>query len=112
MLEFRRQDRERVVRGEITVTYRLWKSARVKAGQRYATRVGPIDVLDVRLLPAGMIGEDDVGPSGCADIAAIWALAGEHTGAVVGPETLLWRVEFRVVASRERPDGDDDATNA
>lgn len=40
MLEFRAQDRPRVANGEITVTYRLWARAGVKAGKVYETRAG------------------------------------------------------------------------
>jgi hypothetical protein len=97
MLMFRAEDRERVARREITVSFRLWRSAHVKAGKRYETGFGTVEVEDVQVLPAAMIDESDVGPSGCADIAAIWALAGEHTGAVVTAETLVYRVQFRFV---------------
>jgi hypothetical protein len=92
---FRQQDRERVARGEITVTYRLWKSAHVKAGTTYETGFGKVGVDDVQVMPAALVPEDDVAPSGCADVASIWALAGEHTGATVTPDTLLHRVQFR-----------------
>ena len=50
---------------------------------------------DVQVLPAALIDADDIHPSGCADIASIWALAGEHTGFDVTPDTLLYRVGFR-----------------
>ncbi len=46
-------------------------------------------------------------PSGCADIAAIWNLAGEHTGAIVGPDTLLHRVQFRFLG--DVPSSDESA---
>ncbi|MGH9694750.1 MAG: ASCH domain-containing protein [Bryobacteraceae bacterium] len=95
---FRMQDRERVARGEITVTFRLWKSAKVKAGKSYATQLGAVEIEDVQVMPAAMVSEDDVAASGCADVAAIWALAGEHTKTLVGPETLLYRVQFRLVS--------------
>jgi hypothetical protein len=97
MLMFRKQDRERVARGEITVTFRLWQRPHVKAGKRYGSGIarGAIDVLDVQLIPAGMVSKRDVRPSGCGSIAEIWELAGEHTRARVGPDTLLFRVEFR-----------------
>lgn len=91
---FREQDRGRVARGEITVSYRLWKRAKVKAGKRYQTGFGAVDVTDVQVLPAAMVPESDVALTGCADVAAILALAGEHTRTVVTPETLLTRVEF------------------
>lgn len=103
MLMFRREDHERVARGEITVTFRLWKSAHVKAGKTYKSGFGRIGVEDVRVIPAAMISDDDVAPSGCNDIEAIRALAGEHTNARVGPDTLLHRVQFRFLGDGELP---------
>ncbi|TAK67999.1 MAG: ASCH domain-containing protein [Dehalococcoidia bacterium] len=103
MLMFRREDRERVARGEITVTFRLWKSAHVRAGKTYESGFGRIEVEDVRVIPAAMISEDDIGPSGCDDVAAIRELAGEHTKAQVGPDTLLHRVQFRFIGDGAMP---------
>jgi hypothetical protein len=95
MLMFRREDRERVARGEITVTFRLWKSAHVKAGNIYQSGFGAIAVDDVRVIPAALISEEDVAPSGCDSVQAIRDLAGEHTNSPVQPDTLLHRVQFR-----------------
>ena len=95
MVTFRREDRARVATGEITVTFRLWQSAKVKAGKSYRTGIGTLEVEDVQVLPAGMISKRDVPRSGCRDVRSIWELAGEHTGSVVGPDTLLYRVQFR-----------------
>ncbi|HEY7269325.1 MAG TPA: ASCH domain-containing protein [Dehalococcoidia bacterium] len=95
MVAFRREDRERVARGEITVTFRLWRSAHVKAGKAYPTGFGTVEVEDVRVIPAALVGTDDVPPSGCESVEAIWALAGEHTQTTVTPDTLLHRVQFR-----------------
>lgn len=94
MVSFRYQDRGRVVAGEITVTFRLWKSGKVKAGKAYSTSIGTLQVESVDVLPAGLISKRDVRPSGCESITAIWELAGEHTNTVVTPETLLYRVQF------------------
>lgn len=105
MLMFRREDRERVARGEITVTFRLWKSAHVKSGKTYESGFGRIEVEDVRVIPAAMISEDDVGPSGCDDVAAIRELAGEHTKVRVAPDTLLYRVQFRFLGQGAMPVG-------
>jgi hypothetical protein len=104
MLMFRREDRERVARGEITVTFRLWKRAKVSAGKRYRTPIGTLEIEDVRVIPAGAIARRDVRPSGCRDIAAIRELAGEHTHAVVTPDTLLYRVQFRFVGGEPEQD--------
>ena len=103
MLMFRRQDRERVARGEITVTFRLWKSAHVKVGKTYESGFGRVEVDDVQVMPAAMISEDDIGPSGCAHVAAIVELAGEHKHSRVGPDTLLYRVQFRFLGDAMSP---------
>ncbi|HXH22543.1 MAG TPA: ASCH domain-containing protein [Dehalococcoidia bacterium] len=103
MLMFRKQDRERVAAGEITVTYRLWKSARVKAGRSYETGFGAVEVEDVRVVPAALVTAGDARLAGLPSPAAVWALAGDHTGAEVGPETLLYRVQFRFLGRDSRP---------
>ncbi len=95
MVTFRREDRERVATGEITVTFRLWKSAKVKAGKRYRTGLGTIEVEDVQVMAAALISKRDVPLTGCRDIGAIRDLAGEHMQTPVGPETLLYRGQFR-----------------
>jgi hypothetical protein len=95
VVTFRREDRERVAKGEITVTFRLWKSAKVKAGKTYRTGLGTIEIQNVEVMPAALISKRDVPLTGCADIAAIRALAGEHTHTPVRPDTLLYRVQFR-----------------
>ncbi len=94
-LSFRAQDAGVVMAGEITVTYRLWKSAHVKAGKTYETGFGRVEVETVDLIPAALVPRDDVPRSGCPDIAAIWQLAGDHTKTTVTPDTLLYRVQFK-----------------
>jgi hypothetical protein len=95
MLMFRREDRGRVIDGEITVTFRLWKSPKVKAGKIYATPIGAIEIEKVDVIPAALVSKRDVKPSGRASIAAIWESAGEHTKTIVTPDTLLHRVQIR-----------------
>ena len=95
MVSFRQQDRPRVMEGEITVTFRLWKTAKVKAGGTYRTNKGMIEIESIDLMPAGAISRRDIKPSGCDSIEAIWALAGEHTNTRVTADTLLYRVQFR-----------------
>ena len=51
------------------------------------------------VIPAALTRPPTSARSGCPDIASIWQLAGDHTKTPVGPETLLYRVQFRFVAS-------------
>lgn len=100
MLAFRKQDRERVANGEITVTFRLWTSAKVRAGKTYTTGFGAVEIVDVSVMPAALVSPEDVERSGCASVEAICALAGEHTKSYVGPDTMLYRVQFRFLPHR------------
>jgi hypothetical protein len=97
MLMFRNEDRGRVADGEITVTYRLWARAQVRAGQRYETGFGAVEVDDVQVMPAALVPESDIALTGCESIAAILASAGEHKRATITPATMLYRVQFRFV---------------
>lgn len=99
-LMFRKEDRGRVGAGEITVSYRLWQRAQVKAGGTYESPgVGQVLVEAVDVLPAAMVPREDVARSGFSSVQAIWDSAGEHTGAAVTGDTLLHRVQFRVLGA-------------
>jgi hypothetical protein len=95
MLTFRKEDRPRVAAGEITVSFRLWKRAKVKAGKRYETGFGAVEIDDVQVIPAGLVSDDDARLAGCASVEEAWHSAGEHTGTNITPKTLLHRVQFR-----------------
>ena len=96
-LQFRREDRNLVASGEITVTYRLWKYAHVKAGNVYATGFGDALVEEVTQLPAALLDVADLPLTGFRSVEEVWQSAGEHTKAIVGPDTLLYRVQFRML---------------
>lgn len=102
---FTRDDHARVARGELTVTYRLWKKPHVTAGKTYAAGFGGayrIDSVDV--VRAGDITDREARAAGCADAAALLALCGAHTKATVRAGTKLHRVRFTFLADApERP---------
>lgn len=94
---FSRELRDDVLAGEITVSFRLWKRPKVKAGGRYP--VGPgqglIEVDSVELVPFAAITDADVRQAGEQDREALRRRAA-HAGPV-GDGTLLYRVEFHTV---------------
>ena len=97
MLMFTSEDHERVANGEVTVTWRLWKYAHVKPGKQYASGFrfgGSIWVEDVREVRAAEIKDADAREVGQTDAAALIEYARSHTGREVGPETVLYRVQF------------------
>ena len=86
--------------GEITVTFRLWRRARVKEGGRYRVGHGQIEVQSVQLMPFSAITAADVRRAGETDREALRRRAA-HSGPIAD-ETLLFRVEFGPVGFLSR----------
>ncbi len=94
-MEFSEELRNDVAAGRITVSFRLWKRPRVKAGGRY--RVGPatIEVDSIELVPFAAISDADVRRSGESDLEELRRRAA-HAGPIAD-DTLVYRVAFHVV---------------
>ena len=94
-MEFSKELREDVIAGDITVSFRLWRRPKVKAGGRYP--VGPvhIEVDSVELIPFSAITAADVRRTGEPDRETLRRRAA-HAGPI-DDGTLLYRVEFHVV---------------
>jgi hypothetical protein len=95
MVSFTDSDASRVLAGEITVTWRLWKYAHVKAGRVYGLGTGSIEVEDVRAVRAAEVSDADARDVWLPDAASLIELASSHTGREVTPDTILYRVQFR-----------------
>ncbi|MGO8874158.1 MAG: hypothetical protein ACLQNG_00110 [Acidimicrobiales bacterium] len=94
-MEFSRELRERVIAGDITVSVRLWRRAKVRVGGRYPVGPALIEVDSVELLPFASIGAGDVRRCGETDREALRQRAA-HAGPIAD-DTLVWRVAFHVV---------------
>jgi len=94
-VEFSKELREDVIAGDITVSFRLWRRPKVRAGGRYP--VGPvrIEVDSVELIPISAITAPDVRRSGEPDRETLRRRAA-HAGPI-DDGTLLYRVEFHLV---------------
>jgi len=94
---FSRELHDDVLAGEVTVSFRLWKRPKVKAGGRYP--VGPggglIEVDSIELVPFTGITDADVARAGEPDREALRRRAA-HAGPI-DDRTLLYRVEFHPV---------------
>ena len=94
-MDFSRELREKVLDGEITVSFRLWSRPKVKPGGRYRVGDGEIEVDSVELLPFHAIDEGDLRRSGEDDLESLRERAA-HSGPI-HDDTLLYRVEFHAV---------------
>jgi hypothetical protein len=94
-VEFSRELRLPVLSGDITVTFRLWRRPKVKAGGRYKVGDGLIEVDSVELVPFSSIDKSDVRRAGEADLESLRQRAA-HAGPI-HDDTLLYRIEFHAV---------------
>jgi hypothetical protein len=94
-VEFSRELRSDVLAGDITLSVRLWKQPRVKAGGRYPVGFGQIEIDSIELVPFSAITADDVERAGELDREALRQRAA-HAGPI-DEETLVYRVEFHTV---------------
>src|SRR5439155_6706726 len=101
MLMFTAADHQRVARGEVTVTWRLWKYPHVMAGRIYATGFGFVKIEDVRVVQVAHVTDLDAHEAGLRDAAALLEFARSHTGAAVSPETDLHRVQFQYLGDAD-----------
>jgi len=89
--------RDGVADGTITVSYRLWSRPKVKVGGVYRSGAVSIEVDDLELVPFSSITDDDLVRTGEPDVESLRQRAA-HAGPI-HDDTLVFRVEFHVVAS-------------
>lgn len=94
-MEFSKDLRPQVISGDITVSFRLWRRPKVRAGGRYPVGPAHIEVDAVELVPFAAITAADVRRSGEPDRESLRRRAA-HAGPIADG-TLLYRVQFHLV---------------
>jgi hypothetical protein len=94
-VQFSRELRGAVARGEITVSIRLWSRPQVKVGGRYVTAGVVLEIDSLEVLPFSAVTDEDVRASGERDREALRRRAA-HSGPI-DDATLVHRIEFHVV---------------
>ena len=93
MILFQKRFHEGIVRGDVTLTFRAWKTSRVKPGGRY--RCHPIGVLEVDAVEAVQVADitsSDAVRAGFRDRDELTGYIAEKSGSE--PSVSLWRVTF------------------
>lgn len=85
----------RVLSGEITLTFRLWRRAQVKVGGRYRIGPGQIHVDAIDIVPFAAVDDVDLRCAGEPDRQSLRSRTA-HAGPV-HDHTLVYRIEFHVV---------------
>lgn len=94
-MQFSPDLRDEVAAGEVTLSVRLWRRPKVRVGGRYPVAGAVIEVTAVELVPFSSITSVDVRRCGESDREALRTRAA-HAGPV-NDDTLVYRIEFRVV---------------
>jgi hypothetical protein len=94
-VEFSRELRNDVRAGDITVTFRLWRRPKVKAGGRYPIGGAYIQVDSIELVPFASIDSEDVSRAGEPDLVSLRRRTA-HAGPV-HDDTLVYRIDFHLV---------------
>jgi len=94
---FRREQREAIARGEVTVTFRAWRRPQARVGGRYRVGAGTIEVDAVERVPASEVTNADARRAGATDREALLELVRRKSRRDAGAGGELFRVEFRYV---------------
>jgi len=93
-VQFIRALRDRIRRGEITTTVRLWQRPHVKVGGRYALPPGEIVVTNIFEVSLADVSPEIARQSGFAGVVDLLKVA-KH-----GPGRRVFLIEFRYVEAR------------
>ncbi len=94
-MDFSEELRDGVLSGDITVSFRLWRTPKVVPGHHYRVGMGTIEVDAIELVPFSSIDADDLRRSGEAGLESLRRRAA-HSGPI-DDDTLVYRVEFHPV---------------
>jgi hypothetical protein len=87
-MTFTKRLRERIRRGEITCTVRIWKGLHVKIGGRYPLPPGHVEVTRIQHVDLDDITEEIAVSSGFKDLADLMSVA-KH-----GPGESVYLIDF------------------
>lgn len=94
-MNFSPELRDKVISGDITVSFRLWQRPKVKVGGRYAVGPATIEVDSIEVVPFASVSRSDVDRAGETDLESLRRRAA-HAGPI-SADTLVYRVEFHLV---------------
>jgi hypothetical protein len=94
-MQFARDIRDDVISGDITVSFRLWKTPKVRVGGRYPIGPATFEVDSVDLVSFGSITAADLRRAGSADREELRRRAA-HAGPI-DDDTPVYRIAFHLV---------------
>lgn len=102
-MQFRARDEARIAAGEVTLTFRRWRSPQARVGGRYRVGGGAVQVQDVRPIAPTEITAADAQAAGHDSPAGALAEIERQRRRGAHPDAPLYRVAFRYAGAHVDP---------
>ena len=102
-MQFRQRDKDAIARGELTLTFRRWRSPQARVGGRYRIGSGVIEVTAVDQIETSQITSAEARAAGHDSATAVLESIRQNQRRSGDPEAPLYRVAFRYVGEQEDP---------
>lgn len=103
VMQFRQPDKQKIAAGELTLTFRRWRSPQAKQGGRYRIGEGIIEVTEVTTTTASEITPDDAHAAGHESAEAVLEAVRQNQRKSGNPDAPLYRVAFRYLGEQADP---------
>ena len=102
-MQFRARDEARIAAGELTLTFRRWRSPQARVGGRYRVGVGAVEVQEVRKIAPEELTASDARAAGHNSPAEALAEIERQRRRGADPDAPLYRVAFRYAGAYVDP---------
>ena len=102
-MQFRVHDQERIASGELTLSFRRWRSPQARVGGRYRVGDGVVEVEEVRRIAPSEITRQDARAAGHESAAEVLAAIERERRRGADPDAPLYRVAFHYAGAYSDP---------
>ena len=102
-MQFRVRDQERIASGELTLSFRRWRSPQARVGGRYRVGDGVVEVDEVRRIASSEITPQDARAAGHESAAEVLAAIERERRRGADPDAPLYRVAFHYAGAYSDP---------
>lgn len=102
-MQFRVRDQERIASGELTLSFRRWRSPQARPGGRYRVGDGAVEVDEVREIAPSEITAADARAAGYASASEVLAAIERQRRSGPDPDAPLYRVAFHYAGGHVDP---------
>ena len=102
-MQFRVRDQPRIAAGDVSVSFRRWRSPQARVGGRYRVGDGAVEVDELRRIAPSQISSADARAAGYANADEALAAVARQQRRGADPDAPLYRVAFHYVGAHVDP---------